>query len=214
MYERFFSFLSILLFNLVNDRAGDLSAFDHSGEFASELHEIQREIDSSSSLSLSIIADLLETKRRLTIYQIYYSISYLIPNCFLSAKNQSAFDLIRSRSLPILRKFLGDYQNFKPIYSILPNPLLTIQKLSKHLYPWTVYEYQYNINAKRLWWPRYTLIDLIHLSLIGLKPHELALANTEYVSTQVMLQNIDEIVKPRILAHNISTVLHEKEVQI
>ena len=57
---------------------------------------------------------------------------------------------------------------------------------------------KYNINAKRFWWPKYTLIDLIHLCLIGLKPNELALANAEFVSTQIMLQNIDDIVKPKI----------------
>jgi hypothetical protein len=214
MYFLFFYSKSNFYFLiLVNDRSGDLSTFDQSGEFASELHEIQREIDSSNSLSLSRIADLLETKRRLTIYQIYFSISYLIPNCFLIARNQSAFDLIRSRSTPILKDFVGDYDRFRPIYSILPNPLLSIQKVAKQLYPWTIYEYQYNINEKRLWWPRYTLADLIHVSLIGLKPQELALANAEYVSTQVMLQNMDEIVKPKTAANNMSTVLHKKEVR-
>ncbi len=205
-------YLFSIYFFLVNDRTGDLSTFDQSGEFASELHEIQREIDLSPSLSLSTIADLLETKRRLTIFQIYYSISYLIPNCFLVGKNQSAFDLVRSRSIPILRKFVGDYDRFKPIYSILPDPLLTVQTLAKNLYPWTVYEYEYNIYAKRLWWPKYTLIDLIHLCLIGLKPQELALANAEFVSTQVMLQNIDEIIKPKIARNNMGTILRRKEV--
>lgn len=200
------------MFFLVNDRVGDLSTFDQSGEFASELHEIQREIDLSSSLSLSMIADLLETKRRLTIFQVYYSISCLIPNCFLFAKNQSAFDLIRSRSLPILTQFTGDFDHFKPLYSILPEPLLTAQTVSKQLYPWTVHEYQYNINAKRLWWPKYTLIDLIHLSLIGLKPQELALANAEFVSTQVMLQNIDEIIKSKTATNNMGTILRQKPV--
>jgi hypothetical protein len=197
---------------LVNDRTGDLSTFDQTGEFASELHEIQREIDSSPSISLSTIADLLETKRRLTIFQIYFSISCLIPNCFLVGKNQSAFDLVHSRSLPILTQFVGDYDRFKPLYSFLPNPLLTVQTLAKDLYPWTVYEYQYNINAKRLWWPKYTLTDLIHLCLIGLKPQELALASAEFVSTQVMLQNIDEIIKPKLAASNMETILRRKEV--
>ncbi|CAF4427367.1 unnamed protein product, partial [Adineta steineri] len=73
-----------------SDRTNELSTFDQSGEFASELHEIQREIHSLSSTSLSTIANLLETKRRLTIFQIYFSIAYLIPNCFLKGKNQSA----------------------------------------------------------------------------------------------------------------------------
>ncbi|CAF4791856.1 unnamed protein product, partial [Rotaria sp. Silwood1] len=194
-----------------NDRANDLSTFDQSGELASELHEIQREIDLSPSLSLSTIADLLETKRRLTIFQIYYSISYLIPNCFLMSKNQLAFNLVYTHSKPILNQFINNYEHLRPIYSILPNPLLTVQPSAKRFYPWTVHEYQYNINTKRLWWPKYTLIDLIHLCLIGLKSSELALANAELISTHVMLQNIDEIIKQKTAMNNIGTILRHKE---
>ncbi|CAF2851426.1 unnamed protein product [Rotaria sp. Silwood2] len=194
-----------------NDRANDLSTFDQSGELASELHEIQREIDLSSSLSLSTIADLLETKRRLSIFQIYYSISCLIPNCFLIGKNQLAFNLIYSRSKPILKQFLNDYDHLRPIYSFLPNPLLNVQTSAKHFYPWTIHEYQYNINTKRLWWPKYTLMDLIHLCLIGLKSSELTMANAELISTHVMLQNIDEIIKQKTAMNNIGTVLRQKE---
>ena len=209
----YFKFHSIFSFRrLVNDRTGDLSSFDQSGEFASELHEIQREIDSSSSLSLSTIADLLETKRRLTIYQIYYSISCLIPNCFFSTKNQFAYDLVRSRSIPILHRFVSDFTRYKPLYSILPSPLLPVQRLARDFYPWAVYEHEYNINSKRLWFPKYTISDLIHLSLTGLKAQELTLANAEYVSTQVMLQNIDEILKAKTVAHHLGTVLRKKEV--
>ncbi|CAF1405872.1 unnamed protein product [Adineta steineri] len=194
-----------------SDRTNELSTFDQSGEFASELHEIQREIHSLSSTSLSTIANLLETKRRLTIFQIYFSIAYLIPNCFLKGKNQSAFNIVNSQSQPILKQFIGNYDCYRPVYLFLPNPLLTEQSSAKNFYPWTVYEYRHNINAKRLWWAKYSLIDLIHSCLIGLKPQELALANTEYVSTQIMLQNIDDIVKPKITVNNMKAILRQKE---
>lgn len=176
------------------------------------MHEIQREIDTSSSMSLSTIADLLETKRRLVIFQIYYCLSYPIPQCFLVGKNQTAFDLVRSRSSRVLPRLVGDYERYKPLYSILPQPLLPVQNLAKHLYPWTVHQSEYNITAQRLWWPKYHLIDPIHISLIGLKPQELALANTELVSVQVMLQNIDEIIRPKVAANNMHTIVHRKDV--
>jgi hypothetical protein len=48
--------------------------------------------------------------------------------------------------------------------------------------------------------------------LIGLKPQELALANAEIVSTQIMLQNIDEIIRPKVAANNMGTILHRKPV--
>ncbi|CAF1110580.1 unnamed protein product [Rotaria sordida] len=195
-----------------NDRTNDLSTFDQSGEFASELHEIQREIDLSPSLSLSKIADLLETKRRLTIFQIYFSISYLIPNYFLNRKNQLAFNLVYSRSKPILKQFISNYDHLRPIYLILPDPLLPAQSSAKRFYPWTVHEYQYNINSRRLWWPKYTLIDLIHVCLIGLKSSELTLANAELISTHVMLQNIDEVIKQRTAMNNIGTILRQNEI--
>ncbi len=57
------------------------------------------------------------------------------------------------------------------------------------------------------------MIDLIHLCLIGLKPNELALANAEFVSTQIMLQDIDDIVTPTIAANNTKTILRRKEVE-
>ena len=205
-------FSVIYLSLLVNDRTGDLTTFDQSGEFASELHEIQREIDELPSLSLSLVADLLETKRRLTIFQIYYSIAYLIPNAFLSMKNVAAFEHVRSRFTPIADRFLADFHRYHPVYSILPSPILSIQPLAKRLYPWTTHEYQYNINAKSLWWPQYHLIDLIQLSLTGLKANELAQANTELVGTQVMLQNIDEIIKPKAAIAHASTILRPQEV--
>ncbi|CAF1098411.1 unnamed protein product [Rotaria magnacalcarata] len=195
-----------------NDRAGDLTAFDQSGELASELHEIQREIDSSPSVELSKIADLLEAKRRLTIFQIYYAISCLIPRCFLVGKQQAAFYLVHSRSKAILKQFTSDYHKLRPIYTILPNPLLPSQALTKRLYPWTVHEYEYNVNSKRLWWPKYDLIDLIHVSLIGLKSPELTLANSELVSMNVMLQNIDEVISRRTAMNQMGTILRRKEV--
>ena len=198
--------------SLVNDRTYDLSTFDQSGEFSSELHEIQREIDASSSLSLSTIADLLETKRRLIIFQIYYSLSYPIPQGFLLGKNQAAFDLVRFRSAPILPQFIGDHDRHKPIHAILPNPLLPVQLLARQLYPWTIHQSEFNINAQRLWWPKYHLIDPIHLSLIGLKPHELAQANADLLSIQTMLQNVDEIIRPKIATSNLHTVLHRTAV--
>ncbi|CAF1363880.1 unnamed protein product, partial [Adineta ricciae] len=194
-----------------SERTNELSTFDQSGEFASELHEIQREIHSLSSTSLSTIADLLETKRRLTIFQIYFSIGYLIPDCFLKGKNQSAYTAVHSHSLPVLSDFVGDFNRFRPIYSILPEPLLAVQSSAKTFYPWTVHEYSYNITAKRLWWPKYSLIDRIHLCLIGLKPQELALANTEFVSTQIMFQNIEDIVKPKKASDLATTVLRRKK---
>ena len=166
----------------------------------------------SPSLSLSKIADLLETKRRVTIFRIYFSVSCLIPNCFLTEKNQSAFDFIYSRSIPILSQFTDDCNHLRPIYSILPDPLLSIQPLAKHLYPWTTHEYQYNINSRRLWWPKYTLSALVHLCLVGLKPQELVLANAEFESTQVTLQNIDEIVKAETVNNQMKIVLRRREV--
>ncbi|UJR22296.1 hypothetical protein I4U23_025354 [Adineta vaga] len=194
-----------------SERTNELSTFDQSGEFASELHEIQQEIHSLSSTSLSNVANLLETKRRLTIFQIYFSIGYLIPDCFLKGKNQMAFNNLRSHSLPVLQNFVSDFNRYRPIYSILPEPLLPVQASAKQFYPWTVHEYQYNINAKRLSWPTYALIDLIHLCLIGLKPQELALANTEFISTQVMLKNIEDIVKPKKTNDLATTILRRKE---
>jgi hypothetical protein len=56
------------------------------------------------------------------------------------------------------------------------------------------------------------LIDLIHLCLIGLTPNELALANSEFVSTQIMLQDIDDIITPTIADNNRKTILRRKEV--
>ena len=162
---------------------------------------------------MSTIADLLEAKRRLTILQIYHSISYTIPNGFLARKNPSAFEHVRSRSQPILRLFLGDYDQFRSIYSVLATPLLTIQPLAKQLYPWTVYERRFNIHATSLWWPEHMLVDLIHVSLVGLKSHELTLANSELISVQVMLQNLDEVLTTKALAANANSILRQKEVR-
>ena len=150
----------------------------------------------------------------MTIFQIYYSIAHLIPNCFLQARNQSAFDHVRSRSIPILRRFLGDDDRFHSIYSILPTPFFSNQSFAKHLYPWTVHDYQYNIRRKSLWWPQYSLVDLIHLSLTGLKASELTLVNAEYMGTQVMLQNIDEIIKSKVALAQVGKILRRKEVNI
>jgi len=60
--------------------------------------------------------------------------------------------------------------------------------------------------------PKYTLSDPIQLSLIGLKPQELTLANAEIVSTQIMLQNIDEIIRPKMAANNMGTILRRQSV--
>ena len=196
------------------DRSTDLTTFDQSGEFASEMHEIQREIDELPSMSISTVADLLETKRRLTIFQIYYSIAYLIPNQFLIGKNVNAFEHVRSRAMPIIQRLLGNYHQYHPTYAILPQPLLPLQSLSKNLYPWTVHEYLYNVNSKSFSWPQHTLIDVIHLPLTGLKSTELALANAEFITTQVMLQNIDEIIKPKSAMMDNGRLLHQKEVRI
>lgn len=163
-------------------------------------------------MSLSTIADLLETKRRLVIFQIYYCLSYPIPQCFLIGKNPIAFDLIRSRSSRVLPRLVSDYERYKPLYSILPQPLLPVQDLSKRLYPWTVHQSEHNITAQRLWWPKYHLIDPIHISLIGLKPQELALANAELVSVGVMLQNIDEIIRAKDATNNMQTIIHRKDI--
>lgn len=201
-----------ILFLLVNDRHNDLSTFDQSGEFASELHEIQREIDSSSSLTLLNIADLLETKRRLNIFQVYFTISCLIPNSFLMSKNQTAFNHIYSRSKPILKQFVGDYEHLRPIHVMLPSPLIAVQPYAKRLYPWIVYEYENNVNAKRLWWSRCALMDPINLCLVGLKPQELTQANTELVSVQVMLQNIDDVIRKKTTMNTIGTILRSKPV--
>jgi hypothetical protein len=176
------------------------------------LHDIQREIDDLSSLTLSNVADLLETKRRLTILQSYYSITYLIPNEFLSMKNLPAFEHVHLRSKTIKRYFLVDNEQYRPIYSILPQPLLVNQSLAKHLYPWTVYEHHYNINSKTFWWPQCNLIDPIHVSLTGLKASELIVANTELISTYVMLQNIDDIIRLKLDDNNINELVRRKKV--
>ena len=199
--------------NRFSERGRDLLSFDQSGEFASELHEIQREIDELPTVSLSAVADLLETKRRLTIFQIYYAIGYLIPNSFLSAKNATAFDHVRSRSIPLLYRLVNSYDALHPVHAILPQSFLSVQFYTKQLYPWTVHQYRYNINAKSLWFPQHQLNDLIQIPLIGLKGLEVATANAELIRTQVMLQNIDEIIKSKQASAHMSRISRPKEVE-
>lgn len=55
-------------------------------------------------------------------------------------------------------------------------------------------------------------MDLIQLSLTGLKAPELAQANAELVGAQVMLQNIDEIIKPKAATAHSTSILRRQEV--
>lgn len=161
---------------------------------------------------MSKVADFIETKRRLTIFQIFYAIIHLIPNRFLDSQNDVAFDYVRSRILPITQQFLNNYYNYHPNYSILPQPILPLQPIAKQLYPWTLFEYVHNIKSKSLWLPQHTLIDLIHLPLFGLKQIELTSATSEYINTQVMLQNIDDIINERAASNYGGRVLRYKQV--
>lgn len=149
----------------------------------------------------------------MTIFQIYYAIGYLIPNSFLAGKNSIAFDLVRSRAMPLLYRFVNNYDVFHPIHAILPQSLLSIQFYAKQLYPWTVHQYRYNVNAKSLWFPQYQLNDLIQIPLMCLKGSELATANADLVSTQVMFQNIDEIVKTKQATTHLNRICRAKEVK-